>query len=300
MPLVQGKSKKSFEKNIKTEIEAGKDPKQAVAIAYAVKRRNMAKGGGLYANIHAKQERIAQGSGEHMRKPGSEGAPTADAFKQAEKTAKMAEGGEVKHQCEKCGHTMMASGGQVHDVHKDALKSVTPTPKDDQHQLEQKRQSLMDSLHSNKKLAMGGNAAFAKGGEVHCAHGGPAHCMAGCYAEGGNVNEKLNPHHQPAMDSRLKKDVHAMQAPGMNLTAIGKLAHGGSVVEEIMKKRMARGGAVEAEEDNVPAFARDIDFSNTHYIEDETHDAEENPSDDDHSLVGQIMSEREKKKKKMG
>jgi hypothetical protein len=262
MPLVQGKSKKSFEKNIKTEIEAGKDPKQAVAIAYAVKRRNMAKGGGLYANIHAKQERIAQGSGEHMRKPGSEGAPTADAFKQAEKTAKMAEGGEVKKhvtqkesmQCEKCGHHM----------------------------------------------AMGGNAALAKGGEVHCAHGGPAHCMAGCYAEGGNVNEKLNPHHQPAMDSRLKKDVHAMQAPGMNLTAIGKLAHGGSVVEEIMKKRMARGGAVEAEEDNVPAFARDIDFSNTHYIEDETHDAEENPSDDDHSLVGQIMSEREKKKKKMG
>ena len=51
------------------------------------------KGGGLYANIHAKQERIAEGSGEKMRKPGSAGAPTAKAFKESAKTAKMAKGG---------------------------------------------------------------------------------------------------------------------------------------------------------------------------------------------------------------
>jgi hypothetical protein len=44
---------------------------------------------GLYANILAKQERIKSGSGEHMRKPGTEGAPTADAFKQSAKTAKV-------------------------------------------------------------------------------------------------------------------------------------------------------------------------------------------------------------------
>jgi len=43
---------------------------------------------GLYANIHAKRNRIAQGSGERMRKPGTKGAPTAKAFKQAAKTAK--------------------------------------------------------------------------------------------------------------------------------------------------------------------------------------------------------------------
>lgn len=45
----------------------------------------MAKG--LYANIHAKRKRIAEGSGEKMRKPGSKGAPTDKAFKQAAKTA---------------------------------------------------------------------------------------------------------------------------------------------------------------------------------------------------------------------
>ena len=48
----------------------------------------MAKKPGLYANIHAKRERIAKGSGETMRKPGSKGAPTAKAFKQAAKTAR--------------------------------------------------------------------------------------------------------------------------------------------------------------------------------------------------------------------
>jgi len=48
---------------------------------------------GLYANIHAKQERIKHGSGEKMRKPGSKGAPTADAFVQSAKTAKMKKGG---------------------------------------------------------------------------------------------------------------------------------------------------------------------------------------------------------------
>lgn len=46
-------------------------------------------GGGLYANIHAKRER-----GEKMRKPGAKGAPTDEAFKAAERTARKS-GGKV-------------------------------------------------------------------------------------------------------------------------------------------------------------------------------------------------------------
>jgi hypothetical protein len=49
----------------------------------------MAAKPGLYANINAKRERIAEGSGETMRKPGTKGAPTAKAFKQSAKTAKV-------------------------------------------------------------------------------------------------------------------------------------------------------------------------------------------------------------------
>ena len=48
----------------------------------------MATKPGLYSNIWAKRKRIAEGSGEKMRKVGSKGAPTAKAFKQAKKTVK--------------------------------------------------------------------------------------------------------------------------------------------------------------------------------------------------------------------
>lgn len=48
---------------------------------------------GLYANIHAKQERIKREKAagkpvEKMRKPGSPGAPTEAAFRASAKTAK--------------------------------------------------------------------------------------------------------------------------------------------------------------------------------------------------------------------
>ena len=43
---------------------------------------------GLYANIHAKRERIKAGSGERMRKVGAKGAPSTSDFKAAAKTAK--------------------------------------------------------------------------------------------------------------------------------------------------------------------------------------------------------------------
>jgi hypothetical protein len=38
MPLVKSSSKEAFRKNIKAEVAAGKPVKQAVAIAYSVKR----------------------------------------------------------------------------------------------------------------------------------------------------------------------------------------------------------------------------------------------------------------------
>jgi hypothetical protein len=43
---------------------------------------------GLYANIHAKRERIKAGSGKKMAKKGAKGRPSAQDFKDAAKTAK--------------------------------------------------------------------------------------------------------------------------------------------------------------------------------------------------------------------
>jgi hypothetical protein len=71
--------------------------KQAVVVTTGElpqpKEKKMTTKPGLYANIHKKQERIekqkaAGGKVETMRKPGTKGAPTAAAFKQAAKTAK--------------------------------------------------------------------------------------------------------------------------------------------------------------------------------------------------------------------
>jgi len=50
------------------------------------------KGPGLWANIHAKRQRIKAGSGERMRKPGSKGAPTADQIRAAKSEETQNEG----------------------------------------------------------------------------------------------------------------------------------------------------------------------------------------------------------------
>jgi len=47
MPLIKSKSDKAFSKNISAEIKAGKPQKQAVAIAYAVKRAAKKSGGAV-------------------------------------------------------------------------------------------------------------------------------------------------------------------------------------------------------------------------------------------------------------
>jgi len=81
---------------LKSWAEFQKEP--AVKVKPALKKattrsKKVATKPGLYANIHAKQERIKKEKAagkpvEKMRKPGTKGAPTAEAFKQSAKTAK--------------------------------------------------------------------------------------------------------------------------------------------------------------------------------------------------------------------
>ena len=51
--------------------------------------KDLLEGNGLWANIHAKRERIKRGSGERMRKPGSKGAPTPSQMKRAQEETLM-------------------------------------------------------------------------------------------------------------------------------------------------------------------------------------------------------------------
>jgi hypothetical protein len=73
---------------------------------------------GLYANIHAKRERIKRGSGERMRKPGSEGAPTEQDFKDAAKTVK--EGTDIMEK--RLSHGM--SIADIAEKHKTSIKAI--------------------------------------------------------------------------------------------------------------------------------------------------------------------------------
>jgi hypothetical protein len=58
------------------------------APSYGARITHSFAGGGLYDNIHAKQQRIAEGSGEKMRKVGAKGAPTKADFVKSAKTAR--------------------------------------------------------------------------------------------------------------------------------------------------------------------------------------------------------------------
>jgi hypothetical protein len=80
--------KHQFDKDTNLGLSVNKSPTEKRFMVAL--NKSFAEGGetGLYANINAKRKRIAAGSGEKMRKPGSKGAPTKQAFINSAKTAK--------------------------------------------------------------------------------------------------------------------------------------------------------------------------------------------------------------------
>ncbi len=88
LTLNEAKSKmnemsEAMQKRAILQMLQGKTP----AFMKKLKQRIAMKKKGLWANIHAKRNRIKAGSGERMRKPGSKGAPTAKNLRDARKTS---------------------------------------------------------------------------------------------------------------------------------------------------------------------------------------------------------------------
>ena len=83
---------------------------------------------GLWANIHAKRERIKHGSGERMRKPGSKGAPSAQDFKDAAKTSKN-ESYEEMDEAEYQGRKVQLNKPMAGDVKKSKVYVKKPNGK---------------------------------------------------------------------------------------------------------------------------------------------------------------------------
>jgi len=106
MPLIQGKSKKTFEKNVSTEMKSGKPQGQALAIAYNVKRKNqrkkMADGGEAKRSpAWTEQQNVDQDRSEQFQK-GFKGPSLIEGikglFEKKKERQKLAEGGEVEEQ----------------------------------------------------------------------------------------------------------------------------------------------------------------------------------------------------------
>ena len=256
MPLIEGKSKKSLQKNIKTEIASGKEPKQAVAIAYAVKRRNQAKGGEV-KHVEQKQthcehcgQMMAEGGQVHPteKQMMHEGKPQSDMAKLAKGgMAHCAHGGPAH-----CMSGCYSEGGEVHETQKKAMQIGQP--------------------HSQvAKLAEGGAVQNQK---LHPGHQAP---------KDPRLVHQTSVMRMGHSQSDVAKLAHGGSVVDEIMHSRKKMADGGEVEDE-------------SERDHDDWFKSKQDLENVHYMEDPEHeeDMNPNPSDDDYGLVGQIMRERKR------
>lgn len=106
MPLIKSKSEKAFKKNISTEVKAGKPVKQAVAIAYSVKRgaQKMKDGGEPRLSVSRGEklptsrgagltqkgrDKINRATGSNLKAPAPHPKTKADAGRKASFCARM-------------------------------------------------------------------------------------------------------------------------------------------------------------------------------------------------------------------
>lgn len=217
MPLIKGKSKKSFEKNVKTEMHEGKPQDQSLAIAYSMKRKaeqkKMAHGG------HVEHEDARLENEEHqedmLHQPENEAPPEGWAKPEMEHHAPdltkrdramaafWGHSPSGDHEIDE-GHQSAQphQGHQVHihinpqmgvhgeaEEHKGSVKHNMPAAHEDSRMLNQHGEDETGSMGS-----------YAEGGQIHDGHQGEEHeedmvdrIMAKrqhCYSEGGKVANK--------------------------------------------------------------------------------------------------------------
>lgn len=135
MPLMHSRSKKAFSKNVATEEKAGKPAKQALAIAYSVKRKPKKMAGG----------------GTTRPDSGFGSVTVYDA--KGGKVKKMAEGGPVSAKTEKRPGTQ-TEGADAHEVARNAAKkALVADGWTDQPTLPQARKGLKTTPIKHPKMA---------------------------------------------------------------------------------------------------------------------------------------------------
>jgi hypothetical protein len=216
MPLVKGKSEKSFKKNVETEMHEGKPLKQSLAIAYDVQRRakkkKMAHGGKI-------NEEVSMKSSEHTEEP------------------KGVHPGAKKHY-EKPSEKEFMSSHKPHG---------SLTPKHDSEDAPAEAEYLGIDATGKHRFAMGGKVITAIGRE-HYPHPSEKEYMSGhnkMLAKGGKVEDEHSRHPEHFIDEEehevdAEEHIHDEDHPKSIADA---------VMHKMKKKNYAKGGKVHKEED---------------------------------------------------
>lgn len=170
MPLLKGKSKKAFSKNVETEMDAGKPQKQSLAIAYQMKRKAMAKGGPV-----SQPKPQLPGSDEERKK-------VEMGFKGALGTKMMAEGGQIQDNYQSQCNESCVSPCTVHEQAEPVNGMLPPDPMSSEGRYMDLNQrgnlsegaGDMDSIHPLiKKIMMSRAQGYSEGGRVANEDHGP-------------------------------------------------------------------------------------------------------------------------------
>ena len=126
MPLIKGKSKQAFSKNVETEMNAGKPQKQALAISYSMKKKakKMAMGGMADSRLQSDEhedEMVGSAGGPEMDHANLDLAHQSAAEKRNAAAMSEDERALNQHGADEQGpdSTLMAEGGQITDNEQD-------------------------------------------------------------------------------------------------------------------------------------------------------------------------------------
>jgi hypothetical protein len=276
MPLVKCKSDKAFSENVSRAVKAGSPQKQALAIAYSVKKKAHGKAGG---------------------------GPICKAC-----GGKMAHGGEVSNEKLHPEHEATMPSDMARD------ERLEYAPGNVQTHIGQYAEGGITELDATdaKEIDDSEMDHYAQGGATNMDFAKPMHPMSeyDMYAEGGETEKEVKTVGSPqsrdaayAQGGMTEKDVKQDY-----LDEGGSEDHAGvNLVDEIMhdraRRHMAEGGQVtptsrpgHQEPDEVDDFERRVDLEPVHIEDDPRHD-QSNPSEDDEGLVGQILKERKMRRR---
>jgi hypothetical protein len=277
MPLSKGTSSKSFSKNVRTEMNAGKPQKQALAIAYSVKRRNSSKkknkgqaGSGAAEPMSKKQSPDVYADGG-MVAGGSQGR-TNDGDRKQDSDAKHSQlgGPSSASPCINCSGTGFAPAhaSEVKEGMEDRSRHI----------------KLPEAIDIPPRDEVKSIPGYADGGEVD-EDGNQVLAKAG--GEDVDYHSDMTPEEMQNMadkhNDKNRQPIDVLES---------KSYAAGGLIDHIMSKRSQLAGSSD------DAFEPHVDMTNTFddsEMKTEPHDADDTDSDSELDLVGQIMKKRNRK-----